>query len=239
MLLIGSSAIKHHFLDFHRSPKDVDYAVSEKMESTREAEFLYNPIIGNINGVADPDTLYTLKISHVIGWDIKWDRHMFDIQFLKRKGCKLNMDVFYKLYDFWNITHSKNHRSDLNMSAEEFFDNALKTPHDYYHTLLNDTPTYTKVLKDGAEVDVSEKKFNNLSFEDKCNLVREEVMVMAYERYKNHNFMAAYSIMLKKFILNHAPIWEAIFIIENYVTLHRPKFDYFKKIDDATIFNKN
>ena len=140
--------------------------------------------------------------------------------------------LFYKLYKFWNTIHNKNNRSNLDMSSNEFFNNALKTPHDYYHTLLNESPIYTKILKDGAEVDVSEDKFNDLSFEDKCNLVREEVMVMAYERYKNYNFMKAYSIMLKKFILNHAPIWEAIFIIENYIILHRPQFDYFKKIEE-------
>jgi len=232
MLLIGSRAIKHHFLDFKREPKDNDYAVSKKMESTREAEFLYNPIIGNDCGIASPNTLYTLKISHVIGWDIRWDKHMFDIQFLKKKGCKIDIDLFNKLYKFWNTIHNKNNRSNLDMSSNEFFNNALKTPHDYYHTLLNESPIYTKILKDGAEVDVSEDKFNDLSFEDKCNLVREEVMVMAYERYKNYNFMKAYSIMLKKFILNHAPIWEAIFIIENYIILHRPQFDYFKKIEE-------
>lgn len=232
MLLIGSSAIKHHYPEFNRVPKDNDYAVLTKIKGSREIEYLYNPIIGNKEGIASPDLLYTLKISHVIGWDINWEKHMFDIQFLKKKGAKLDKDLFQKLYDFWNINNGENKRSDLDMSAEEFFNNALKTPHDYYHTLLNPTPIYMKILKDGAEVDVSEEKFNNLSFEEKCNLVREEVMVMAYERYKDYNYLKAYSVMLKKFIINHAPLWESIFIIENFITLHKPTFNYFKTINE-------
>jgi hypothetical protein len=234
MLLIGSKAIKHHFSDFPRDPKDEDYAVtSNQHKNSIECEYLYNPVLGDLSGIADPNILYTLKISHLVGWDINWDKHMFDVQFLNKKGCVLDIDLFYRLYNHWNIVHSPNKRSDLDMSAEDFFDNALNTPHDYYHTLINPVPIYTKILKDGAEVEVCEEKFNNLSFQDKLDLVREEVMIMAYERYKNKDYRHAYSKMLKKFIINHAPIWEAIFIIENFISLHKPLFNYYKKIEDG------
>lgn len=232
MLLVGSTAIKHHYPDFKRDPKDIDYLVPEKMDTTKSVEYLTNPILGNLEGIASPDILYTLKISHVVGWDINWDKHMFDIQFLKKKGCKLNKSLFNDLHKYWEETHGKNKRSDLDMTAESFFNNAINTPHDYYHTILKEIPTYTKVLKDNAEVSVCEEKFNTLSFDEKCELVREEVMVMAYERYnKSLSYISAYSKMLKKFTLNHAPLWEAIFIVENYVPLHRPKFNYFEKIN--------
>lgn len=65
-------------------------------------------------------------------------------------------------------------------------------------------------------------KYHNLSYEDKLNLVREEVYVMAYERLNNRDYRTAYAWMLKKFIMNHAPMFEALFIIENYRTLHIP-----------------
>ena len=58
-------------------------------------------------------------------------------------------------------------------------------------------------------------------------------MVMAFERYRSMGYKHAYTRMLKKFILNHAPVWEALFIIENYIILHKPKFNYFKKIEDG------
>jgi hypothetical protein len=157
---------------------------------------------------------------------------MFDVQFLNKKGCKLNMDLFNDLYKFWNTIHGKDKRSNLDMTANEFFDNAVKCSysHDWLHTLIQNPPTYTKILK--GEVDVDEEKFNNLSFEDKCNLVREEVYIMAFERFKNLDYRIAYSKMLKKFIMNHAPIWEAIFIIENYVELHKSKINFLKHLEN-------
>jgi aspartyl/asparaginyl-tRNA synthetase len=122
------------------------------------------------------------------------------------------------------------------MSANDFFTNAIKYPikHDDLHEMLIKhshfkgqlTPTYCKILKDDSEVDVSEDKFNMLSFEEKLNLVQEEVMVMAMERSFHPDYRINYNIMLKKFILNHAPLWEAIFIIFNYPKLIKPFFNY-------------
>lgn len=46
MIIIGSTAIKHWFPDFPREPKDVDYATNgDKVVSTREIEYLPNPVI--------------------------------------------------------------------------------------------------------------------------------------------------------------------------------------------------
>lgn len=239
MILIGSSAIKHWFSDFKRIPKDIDW-ISEKNDSKiidgKRNEYLVNDIFKDYSHpILLPNDLYTLKMSHLF-WDINWEKHLFDVQFLKSKGCILDKELFYKLYNYWNTIHPKNKRSVLNMSAKDFFDNALKSEisHDFIHTLLKDVPTYTKILKDGAEVEVDENKFNLLSFEDKCSLVEEEVMVMAYERYKV-DYRHAYSKMLKKFIISHAPLWEAIFIIENYVELHKAKYNYIKKIEEGLL----
>lgn len=235
MILSGSCAIKYWFPDHNRIPKDIDYIVDEiPKEKEKGVEYLLNPIFKDYpNEVMLPDDLYTLKISH-LAWDINWDKHMWDVNFLKEKGCKLNVDLFYRLYDYWNEFHGKNKRSDLKMTASEFFDNAVNCPynHDYLHTLIKEIPTYTKVLKDGEEVDVSEEKFNNLTFDEKCDLVREEVIVMAFERFKKLGFQKAYHRMLKKFILSHAPIWEYLFIVENYKKLCRPPFNFIKHLEE-------
>jgi hypothetical protein len=45
----------------------------------------------------------------------------------------------------------------------------------------------------------------------------EEVQVMAWERFKKDKWYIGYSKMLKKFLINHAPMWEALFIIENWI----------------------
>jgi hypothetical protein len=237
MVLIGSTAIKHYFNDFKREPHDIDFIVKPNenlpiINNTR-CEFHINPILENYpDYVLSPNHIYTLKVSHVF-WDIKWEKHMFDIVFLKSKGCELDKKMFDELYQYWEFKHGKPNRSNLNMSANDFFNNAIpkKHNHDFLHTLINPIPVYTKILKDGAEVDVDENKFNNLSFDEKCELVREEVYVMAYERLANRDYRVAYMWMLKKFILNHAPLWEALFIIENYLNFIKPKINYKQKLD--------
>lgn len=249
MYLIGSTRIKQLFPDFKREPKDLDYAVDKKMKSTKGTEYLYNPVLckylvdQGLNEVT-ADVLYTLKISHVIGWNINWQKHLFDINFLTKQGCKLIKPLFDDLYEFWTNYHVKNKRSNLKMSAEDFFNNAITCPipHDDLHELLiqheyfqgQEKPTYTKVLKDNAEVEVSEEKFNQLSFEEKCNLVREEVYVMSWERKFHKDYRISYSTMLQKFIISHAPLWEGIFILQNYKDLYHPIFNYFKHLDYAT-----
>jgi len=240
MIKIGSSRIKELFPDFSREPKDLDYAVGFDIKSNEKGiEYLYNPIIMNWcggGGMTDKDALYTLKLSHVVGWRLEnrsWDKHVFDIQFLKSKGCEIIWPLFYELYEFWGTIHGPNKRSDLEMSAENFFDNTLdcKYSHDLLHTLINPNPTYISILKDGEEVDVSEEKFNSLSFEEKCNLVYEEVEIMSAERYKGLGYLFRYKRMLDKFIISHAPIWEAIFILENYKFLCKARQNFMIKIN--------
>lgn len=232
MILIGSSAIKKLYPDFPRDPKDTDYAVDKIMQSSRETEYLYNPIIAGL-GELNGDKLATLKASHLC-WDINWNKHMFDLQFLLKKGHKIIPDLFWELYTFWNTEHGKNKRSDLKMSKDEFFTNAINydvAEHDELHKIINPTPVYTLVLKDGAEVELDPTKFSALTQEQKFDFVREEVMVMAWERYRNRPYYLAYHRMMKKFIINHAPDFSLIFVLENYLQLIKPKFNYIKQIN--------
>jgi len=237
MILVGSKAIKHWFPDFPREPKDVDYAVlKQDLKSNHKGiEYLYNPILINHLGyrieICPPDELYTLKMSHLF-WDLAWEKHEWDATFLRKKGCELNKELFYKLYEFFNELHGKNKRSDLKMSAADFFDNALKCEydHDWLHTLLNPIPTFNKVLI--GEVEVGEDKFELLPEEEKENLVREEVEIMAFERWPKLDFRMAYGKMLKKFIISHAPIWEAIWILENYPKLQKVRHNFIKILNE-------
>jgi len=241
MILIGSKAIKHWFPDFPREPKDTDYAVLEVPKWTPElagrVEYLINPIIGGLRGVANPDVLYTLKMSHTVGWKLEngsWDKHVWDIQWLKNKGCTLNRPLFDKLYRYWETIHGPNKRSDLDMSAEDFFDNAVgfPIPHDDLHEMLithpyfegQKEPTYKKILI--GEVDVSMEKFNNLNEKEKINVVIEEVMVMATERFKDLDYPFAHHRMLKKFIREHAKMDEAIWILENWPKVVKAPFNF-------------
>lgn len=247
-ILIGSKAIRYYFPSFPREPKDTDYIIYEyqKFDEFSEVnqpsdgtriEYLKNKVItdkykGTGKSIIDVNDLCTLKASHLM-WQINWEKHLFDLQFLLKQGCKIDHKLFYELYEFWNTYHSKNKRSDLKMSKEDFFNNAInydEAEHDYLHTLINPVPIYTKVLKDGCEVELDETKFHKLTYEEKLDFCREEVMIMGFERYKHLNYREAYGRMLKKFILNHSPIWALIFILENYVTLHKPTYNFIEKI---------
>lgn len=238
--IIGSTSIRYYYPDFPRDPKDIDYLVEDKSKykNSKGIEYMENPVLlsefdNGINGYMSCDLLYTLKVSHLF-WPINWHKHMFDIQFLYKKGHKINKPLFYKLVEYWKTIHGNPKRSDLNMSSNDFFNNAIKTEvdHDTMHTFLNPVPIYTKILKDGAEVEVCEEKFNNLSYEDKLELVREEIYIMSAERIGNRNYIEAYSWMLEKFIREHAPIFEFFFIVENYIELHRPKYNYVKVLNE-------
>jgi hypothetical protein len=247
MILIGSSAIRHYYPEFKRVPKDIDYVVNSdsKMKSADGIEYLINPVIYKryapfVNTVISANDLTTLKASHLL-WNINWGKHMFDLQFLLSKGHKINEDLFFRLYDQWNVLHSKNKRSDLKMSKEDFFDNAInynESEHDDLHKIINPNPIYTRILKDGEEVELCELKYQALTRDEKLDLVREEVMVMAYERYRRFGYKIAYVRMLKKFIISHAPIFTLIFILENYVELLKPKTDFIKTIENELTTTK-
>jgi len=199
-------------------------------------EYLNNQILYNYleEYGMNADVLLTLKCSHIF-WNINWDKHMYDICFLFSNGGHIIKPLFDKLYIHWNDWHGKNKRSQLAMTANDFFNNAVSCPydHDWLHTLINPSPTFLKVLKDGAEVDVSEEKFNGLTLNEKSDLVREEIYVMAYERMGKRTYKAAYYWMLKKFIMSHAPIWEAFFILENFRQLDRPLINYQNQIENG------
>lgn len=251
-IYIGSSAIKYHYPDFPREPKDLDIILTSNIKDIDfdlmlgKLEKLENSILvkkytNNFNGCISANDLCTLKASHLC-WDINWEKHMFDLQFLLKKGNKIDFKLFNELYEYWNVVHSKNKRSDLKMSKEDFFDNAVNynsNEHDEIHKILNPIPIYTKCLKDGEEVELDENKFYNLSYEDKLEFVREEVYNMAYERYKELGYKRAYNKMLKKFIISHTPIWSVIFILENYIELQNCKKNFIKIIEDGIKENKS
>lgn len=237
-ILIGSKAIKYWYPDFNRTPKDTDYAVKDEnlFKNQTSIEYLKNPILFNFDsyekGILKPDFIMTLKVSHLF-WDLpnrSWEKHIYDVQFLKEKGCKFIPDLFWKLFHYWESIHGKRKSSNLDMSAKDFFNNAISyhTPHDNLHEILvthpyfySNSPTYKKILKEEAEVDVCMDKFNNLSEIDKFNVVFEEIAVMSMEnRFPEKMYWKAkYKNMLKKFILNHCKIEEGIWIIQNHKNL--------------------
>lgn len=239
-VIIGSTAIKHHFPHFPREPKDLDIAVEFPKEKSRKGiEYLENPKlfkwVSQDEEYLTPNMLLNLKVSHLF-FDINWDKHMWDVQFLLKEGCKWDMTIIEELYNFWKEFHPRHRRSNPSGKKDEFFNNAINydtIEHDSLHEILNPHPMYKRILVDGEEVQICPNKFNNLSHDEKLDVVREEVWVMAYERFKGNHFMSANSKMLKKFIMQHAPIWMFPFVVENYITLIRTNKDFISILDDG------
>src|SRR5690349_8776189 len=178
-LIIGSTAIKYYFPDFTRTPHDLDYVVEDKTLFKKEQgiEYLENPVILKYqkDGYLSPSLMTSLKVSHLL-WDINWDKHMYDLQFLLKKGYEWDLNLVRELREYWNEVLPKVRRSKLEQSKEEFFTNAVNNgvdEHDQLHLLIAEIPAYTKILKDGAEVELDFNKWDNLSFEEKCDVVSE------------------------------------------------------------------
>lgn len=249
-MVIGSQALKHHFPNYPRSPKDFDVVVYDEYNkkdlqrihrgSSEKFEFLINPVLVDffnkkLPNVCPLNELYTLKISHSF-WSLNnksWEKHMWDIQYMREKGAIFIPELFYKLFDYWNSLHGvrldsfeKTKNLGKNLTSKDFFSNSIKNEisHDDLHEILIshsyfknvNIPTYKLILKDNSEVDVCMNKFKLLTDLQKFNVVFEEVAVMAYERYKQLFYKAAFEVMLKKFVLYHCKIEEGIWIIQNH-----------------------
>ena len=238
-IIIGSTAMKHWFPKFPREPKDLDIAVKEKRENKPGVEYLYNPILFDYQGEGylNPDLLYTLKRSH-LRWDINWDKHMFDFQWLKSQGCVINSDLLFDLEDFWKDYLPKVRRSNLSLSKEEFFTNAVNedtNQHDFLHTVIADIPAYTLILKDGSEVEPDPEKWFHASDEVKRAVVVEEAFVMGImeNRYPNaYSPFSAYRMQLRENIIKHYPDFVADWAINMYPELLKPPFEYLKKLKE-------
>lgn len=139
------------------------------------------------SGYASLDDLYTIKLSH-LPYDIFWWKHVQDILLLKKHGAKINQTLYDKLKDHWKSEHggSKSHLS-LYQSKDQFFDDFVpkQYEHDYLHELVAfpAQPMYISCLKDGEDVFIDKDKWNLLSFEQKVRMMKEEIAVIALERW--------------------------------------------------------
>jgi hypothetical protein len=168
--------------------------------------------------------LYTLKCSH-LGWDIHWDKTKWDVLQL---GHLCDFNLIDELYDvlvtYWKTVNGSKDHLNLSKPKSEFFDDFVETQydHDYLHELVAypNPPMYTNCLKDGEEVLISKAKFDILSHESKVRMFREEIAVIAAERWllnpkSDLTILQAYNAALKKTIVSLTKNWATDFIICN------------------------
>ena len=197
----------------------------------------------------DLESLYILKLSHA-EYDIHWSKTVNHIQRIKRKlmhkygsvdifkslPSKYH-DLFYALKDFWKEKHKEKKKIRLAVTKKQFFNEKVsrKYDHDFLHEVVkyNDEPMYKKCLKDGHEVLLDENKFKKLSKREKLQLCREEIYVIALERFLIPSNFAyceheCYRAALKKLVTTMTKGWFPTFIVDNYDLLSKIDKNYMK-----------
>ncbi len=234
-ILVGSRAARYWWLDW-RETKDEDWLLAtpvppdDKTDSHYEPEFaehqllLLGPhvcITSQDSFVATPDFLYTLKVSHSF-WDIKWQKTITDIVFMKRRGCRLVPELYDVFYKVWTRVHGAK-KANLNVSNESFFTENVKRviPHDELHEIFKHDalPKYKQLKHDQSKALIARDLFDAQPYEEKLRTVREEMWVLASERFLlpgvTRSPAHACHLALKLLITSASRGWFPLFIVDN------------------------
>lgn len=236
MIIVGSQALKHFGLN-RSEPKDMDawgvcpYVTGLDYHQVSQ-ELL--DLLPNEDGCATPDAIYTIKCSH-LAWDIKWEKTKNDILWLQAKGCTLLPKLYTALKKHWEKEHGDKSFLSLKKEKDYFFGDFVKYnyDHDYLHELVAwpNQPMYNCCLKEGEQVLIDKKKFDSMSFDNQVRMFREEITVIAIERWLVHNkrmtWFEAYGLSLKKTITNLTKNWACDFIIQHLKHFTKPEYSYF------------
>lgn len=233
-LLIGSQAMARRGFDIPVHDVDAFSSVPFRGWDT----FWHQDFEGIFSGcrVATVNELYTIKASHAY-WELEngsWSKHMTHMLMLKRAGAALDTGLHDALYSVWQEKHGRK-RVNLNMSKDEFFDDAVKREYDHdsihYSVAYGARPLYEGVLVDGQEIAMDMAGIKSLDFDTQVRLFREEIYATALERWvipSNYRISPrkAYDRALRRTITSLTKGWSATFIVDNFETFMRPDMDY-------------
>ena len=249
--IIGSVAARHWFPDFKRVPLDIDLLTSAEIVTGSSKICVVDcqwhaaadAIIGmNRDPVfLDADLLFTLKISHA-HWNIKWQKTMFDVNYLKSKGCSFNREAYDLLFAVWEVQHGKK-RVNLNQPVEEFFTDAVVRIHDHedLHELVkfNARPMHEYIRPNHGTAFCSEKVFSSLTLGQQHQTVLEELLVTAIERSgltslhrDSQKTVAVYDAYLR-LCTSMTTGWFARFLILNRVEILSQRSVWITKLNTA------
>lgn len=230
-LIFGSTALKYWFPDHPYEPKDLDYICKAKsINHQKGVEYHWcdglQYVIDNNKHpeYADPDFLYTIKVSHA-AWDVFWDKTMHHIIFLKDKGCKLDEKLYNILYKEWEVIHGRK-KVKLNVENKDFFTKTIQREydHDWLHEYLafDERPMHERIRKDLNNPLCSKELWDTLNHQDKIKCALEETYVIATERYLDDSmrFKQAKIKSLKNLIVSATKGWFNLFLIENFKELY-------------------
>ena len=249
IIVVGSTALnragvmeRSSDLDVWALSKDVVDKYLPKADIALMPEEILNlvPVRGqdreDVLQFATIDAVYTIKCSH-LGWDIFWNKHKRDVLYLKKIGAKLIEPLYIALVEHWKKEHGNKDFLSLYKDKTEFFNDFVeyRYDHDYLHELAAypDKPIYTKCLKEGEDVAIDKSKFSKLPFTEQVKMFREEITVIAAERWMiphSIHWSKAYHYSLRKTVTSLTKNWATDFLIRNLEHFEVAKYEDFKHI---------
>ena len=235
-ILVGSKAAKIHIPTF-REGNDVDYWSLEKLWNC-DSSIIPKEIIplfehdSLVNRCATLNDLLTIKLSH-LPYDILWKKHLNDYLVFKKHGAQINRALYVALQQHWENVHGNKSFLSLYRTKDNFFDDYVEKEqeHDYLHELVAypDKPVYSRCLQEGQEVMIDWDKFLAIPFEQQVKMFREEINVIATERWLlptkdsgKITFREAYSKSLHKTVTALTKGKASRFLCENIEEFIRP-----------------
>ena len=235
-ILVGSKAAKIRIPTF-REGNDVDYWSLEKLWNC-DSSIIPKEIVplfehdSLVNRCATLNDLLTIKLSH-LPYDIQWKKHLNDYLVFKKHGAQINQALYVALQQHWESVHGNKSFLSLYRTKDNFFDDYVEKEqeHDYLHELVAypDKPVYSRCLQEGQEVMIDWDKFLAMPFEQQVKMFREEINVIATERWLlptkdsgKITFREAYSKSLHKTVTALTKGKASRFLCENIEEFIRP-----------------
>lgn len=243
-LVIGSTAANYWWGDFPRSAKDFD-AWCDQADDGEDSMWddRMVPFVPEGTSIANPDQLYTAKLSHT-EWELRngsWSKHMNDLLWMQQKGCQVDEGLYKLLRSIW-VDRYGDRKFNLSDDKSKFFDDAVprKYDHDSLHrsvALTPGFPMYEFFLKPGAQVDMDMPKVwdcldkSSNGKQIVLDLFYEEIAVTALERKVvpseyTCSPMMAWSWALRRTVTSLTKGRSSRFIRENYGFYRKPAYDY-------------
>ena len=237
-VLVGSNAARLWIPEF-RIGKDIDWWSTEVVDGENFDTCVIPQNIlklmeegSLIGGVATLNDLLTIKLSH-LPYDILWKKHLNDYLVFKKHGAQINQALYVALQQHWENVHGNKSFLSLYRTKDNFFDDYVEKEqeHDYLHELVAypDKPVYSRCLQEGQEVMIDWDKFLAMPFEQQVKMFREEINVIATERWLlptkdsgKITFREAYSKSLHKTVTALTKGKASRFLCENIEEFIRP-----------------
>lgn len=250
MILIGSTAANIHFNGKWRKPKDRDFLcfVGEDVTGAEGEDCIFVPkhlydMIDSVGGVITKEHLLSLKLSHLCR-DWFWDKHFSDVASILRMGISFDEKVVSAFRKHWDSESKAKASLSLGKRKTEFFNDFVKyrIDHDVLHEVVAspEQPAYKQCLKDGKDVLTCPEKFSRMSPTEQIRMFREEITVIALERFilgdnnsvKTTMLLPTHRGALRKCCTNLTKNWATDFILFNIQELSKPCYKTYNRVID-------